>query len=206
MSGDKNKKDYSNGKIYCIRNNINDDIYAGSTCQSLSQRMALHRYDSIKANRQNTKLYRAMIEHGREHFYIELIEDYPCENVYQLQRREGEIIRKQKPNLNIVVARRSKEEYKEDEKENIKMRKALHDQRYYNLNKGTILEKKQKYREEHADKIREMKQTHYIANAEKIKERQGQQIVCECGCIYTHGHRQRHFRTQKHQNYLKSMD
>ena len=40
---ENNQKDYKNGKIYCIRNNINDDIYVGSTTQPLSKRMAWHR-------------------------------------------------------------------------------------------------------------------------------------------------------------------
>ena len=39
----QNSKDYKNGKIYCIRNNIDDNIYVGSTTQPLSKRMALHR-------------------------------------------------------------------------------------------------------------------------------------------------------------------
>ena len=39
----RQSKDYSQGKIYCIRNTISDEIYIGSTCQSLSQRMAQHR-------------------------------------------------------------------------------------------------------------------------------------------------------------------
>ena len=36
-------RDYTNGKIYCIRNNVDDDIYIGSTTQALSKRMAKHR-------------------------------------------------------------------------------------------------------------------------------------------------------------------
>ena len=47
----QNSKDYKNGKIYCIRNNINDDIYVGSTTQPLSKRMALHRQDAKKETR-----------------------------------------------------------------------------------------------------------------------------------------------------------
>ena len=35
-------------KIYCIRNHIDDQIYLGSTCQSLSKRMAYHRQDAKK--------------------------------------------------------------------------------------------------------------------------------------------------------------
>ena len=36
---------YRKGKIYCIRNHINDDIYIGSTKQTLSKRMSKHRSD-----------------------------------------------------------------------------------------------------------------------------------------------------------------
>ena len=41
--------DYKQGKIYTIRCKTDDTlIYVGSTVQSLSERMAKHRYDSIK--------------------------------------------------------------------------------------------------------------------------------------------------------------
>ena len=72
MTEDKSKKDYSKGKIYCIRNTINDDVYIGSTCHTSSQRMALHSHDSMKPNRQNSKIYGLMTEKGGENFYIEL--------------------------------------------------------------------------------------------------------------------------------------
>lgn len=76
-------KDYSNGKIYCIRNYVDSQIYIGSTCQSLSKRMAYHRQDAKKQNRQNTLIYPFMLNYGIEQFYIELIEDFPCENANQ---------------------------------------------------------------------------------------------------------------------------
>ena len=37
--------DYQNGKIYKILNNIDGDIYVGSTINALSHRMAQHRCD-----------------------------------------------------------------------------------------------------------------------------------------------------------------
>ena len=92
-------------------------------CQALSQRMALHRYDSIKPNRQKTRIYKEMTDKGRDNFYIELIEDYPCENTYQLRKREGELIREMKPTLNIVVPTRTMEEYKETFEEELKQQK-----------------------------------------------------------------------------------
>ena len=37
--GEVSKKDFKNGRIFCIRNHICDDIYIGSTTQPLSKRM-----------------------------------------------------------------------------------------------------------------------------------------------------------------------
>ena len=156
MTEDKNKKDYAKGKIYCIRNTLNDDVYIGSTCQTLSQRMALHRHDSIKPNRQNTKIYGLMTEHGRDNFYFELIEDYPCENIYQLQKREGEIIREQKPRLNMKVPTRTKQEYKDEEPEKFKTLKAKDDA---------------KYRENNAEQLRQKKKDYYEQNREYMKQK-----------------------------------
>ena len=45
---------YSNGKIYCIRNTITDDIYIGSTTQPLCKRMAYHRSDTQRQAKTTT--------------------------------------------------------------------------------------------------------------------------------------------------------
>ena len=37
---------YAKGKIYKIANDIDDEIYVGSTCQSLSKRMGIHRQNA----------------------------------------------------------------------------------------------------------------------------------------------------------------
>ena len=105
--------DYKNGKIYCIYNYINNEIYVGSTCQTLSKRMAEHRQqlNCMKAKHRN--LYKSMNEHGSENFYIELYEEYPCENKAQLQRREGEVIR-EVGTLNKKIEGRTRKEYYED--------------------------------------------------------------------------------------------
>ena len=71
---ERKPKDYSNAKIYCFRNHIDKEIYVGSTCQNLSKRMAYHRQDARKTNRQNTLIYPLMLNYGIEQFYIELLE------------------------------------------------------------------------------------------------------------------------------------
>ena len=113
-------RNYQNGKIYCIRNTITDDIYVGSSCEPhLSKRMVKHR-SSAKANGRdkNMLLYQKMNELGIENFYIELIENYPCESKDQLRAREGHYIREM-ATLNKRIETRTVEEWKEDNKEYI---------------------------------------------------------------------------------------
>ena len=171
MADERNTKDYSQGKIYCIRNHINDDIYIGSTCQTLSQRMALHRYDSIKPKCQNTKIYSHMSENGRDNYYIELIEDYPCENTYQLKKREGELIREMKPALNINIPSRTNQEYRQEETEKLKLIKSKSNAKYRNNNSENIKQKKKEYREQNVEHIRQKMKEYRELNAEKIKQK-----------------------------------
>lgn len=49
--------DCSYGKTYNILNTINDDTYAGSTTQSLSERFSWHRC-GINSNKKNCTLYK----------------------------------------------------------------------------------------------------------------------------------------------------
>ena len=100
------QKYYKNGKIYCIRNNITDDIYVGSTTQPLCKRMAKHRGDSKREIKMHYMLYSKFNEIGIENFYIELIEDCPCESLEQLRKREGNYIREM-GKLNHQIAGRT---------------------------------------------------------------------------------------------------
>jgi len=81
---------YSEWKIYKILNSVDEEIYVGSTTQKLSNRMANHRRD---ARRENSKFYQHMNFIGINNFYIELICQYPCNNVEELNSKEGEWIR-----------------------------------------------------------------------------------------------------------------
>ena len=111
--GESNRK-YENAKIYLIRNSFDDDIYVGSTTQSLSQRMEKHRSDAKSLGRKsNIKLYQKMKELGLENFYIELLEKCPCNDIEELRAKEGEWIRKI-ATLNAQVAGRTEEQYRRD--------------------------------------------------------------------------------------------
>jgi group I intron endonuclease len=209
-------KSYSTGKIYVIRNTQNDKVYVGSTTQPLSKRMALHRRD--KTRWPHYRLYQAFVEIGVEHFYIELLEDYPCESVEQLLRKEGEWIRQYNSfevGYNNVIPGRSVKEYIEQNKEVI----AKYQKNYYVQNKTDILQMHKKYREENKDKISKANKTYkdknndkitqqkkewYIKNKDSILQRQYEKLTCECGCECTHNNLARHKKTKKHQQWLQN--
>ena len=143
---------YQKGKIYKILNSIDDEVYVGSTIESLSKRMAKHR---AKCNTKTSyKIYHHMAKHGKEHFYIELIAHYPCETKEELVAKEGEWIRNI-GTLNQIVAGRSKKDWYED-------------------NKKEHLEKMATYRVENRETIRQKKKEHRDANIEVIREKDRQ--------------------------------
>ena len=106
--------DYSKGKIYKILNTIDDEIYIGSTLETLGQIMATHRaHVNCKPH---YELYKHIHELGVSNFYIELIENYPCNDIYELRAKEGHYIREQ-GTLNKVIAGRTNKEYHQEHRE-----------------------------------------------------------------------------------------
>ncbi len=83
---------YKNGKIYSVRcYNLNDDtlVYIGSTTQTLSKRWGDHKLNfKTGAHLPYHKLVVDMND-----WYIQLEEEYPCDNKEQLEKREFEIMR-----------------------------------------------------------------------------------------------------------------
>ena len=156
---------YQNGKIYCIRNHINDEVYVGSTTQSLSKRMATHRID-MKTSKKDMMLYALMNEIGVEHFYIELIEECLCENKDQLRKKEGEHIR-QMGTLNKRIAGRSRKEYHEDNREAILERQ----KEYHTNNREAILQKQKEYHTNNREARLNKQKEYHEANKDNINER-----------------------------------
>lgn len=62
-----------NGKVYIIRNRINDKVYVGQTTRTIQARFAEHM--NPKNQSHGDKLYNAIFQHGAENFYIELLQD-----------------------------------------------------------------------------------------------------------------------------------
>ena len=179
--------DYKNGKIYKILNTIDVDCYVGSTCQPLSKRMAKHRESMHNTVKKDRKLYAKMHELGVFNFYIELIEEFPCENIEQLRKREGESIR-QLGTLNIQIAGRTRSEtvkaYRETHSEQLKDYFKDYYKDYYNSNRERVLERQKQYYKENRDTINEYKSL---------------KIECCCGSEVRQDNKARHEHTLKHQ-------
>ena len=177
-SSGKSKKSFQNGRIYRILNYIDNEVYVGSTCQPLSKRMATHRVGMNNETKARKPLYIKMKEHGVEHFYIELIEEHPCENGEQLRKREGHYIR-EIGTLNKKIEGRTLKEYRDEHGERIRARR-------------------KEYREENRERIR-ARDKEYRANNRK------ETYTCVCGSTCCINNKARHECTIKHLTFVEAL-
>ena len=130
---------YSQGKIYKIVDNTNDDIYIGSTIHILKDRLSKHK------NRQSRCKSRLIIMNGD--YDIVLIENYPCESKKELEMRERYWILNTEC-INIKIPGRTQKEYCIDNKEirTNRSKKWQHDNkdRYLQYQKVYCIDNKEK--------------------------------------------------------------
>ena len=112
---------YINGKVFKITDNAFTTCYIGSTCESLSQKMARRRKEHRNYLR-GCKYFITSVnifdEVGIDNCLIELIENCPCDTVEQLRKREGHY--KQSTDcVNKQTPGRTDAEYREQNREQI---------------------------------------------------------------------------------------
>ena len=206
--------DYQQGKIYSLRSHQTDDIYIGSTVETLSRRMAKHRcdYKRWKEGKWHNVTSYELLQY--DDCYIELIEKCPCNSKEELHQREGELIREMDC-VNRCIAGRTAKEWREANREKLEE----YFKQLYRENKERLLEQRKQYRQDNKEKIAQYKKQYreankkkialrdkqyYEANKEKIAQRQKEKINCECGEVYTRVCKARHERTKKHQEYISN--
>ena len=179
-------RNFQNGKIYKITNDFNDSIYIGSTCDTLEKRMIRHKMDKQKYP--NRLLYKLMNDIGFSRFRIDLLENFPCSDKYELLQREASYIRQHEKEklLNMEIPNRLYKEWYNDNKEH---KKSL-TREYYEKNKELISEKSKVYREE---------------NTERIKLKRSEKYTCECGSHIVKDTLARHKRCQKHIDFINQL-
>ena len=106
--------DYQKAKIYKLWSpqGTEDEVYYGSTCNDLRYRKNQH-----KKNNTNKCMSKILFEKYTD-VRIELVEEYPCANRAELNKREGKYIRENNC-LNKCIAGRTRKEWLEDNKEKV---------------------------------------------------------------------------------------
>jgi len=150
---------YKRGKIYTVRCQYDHSlIYVGSTIDKLAKRMAGHRKDK-KCSLGKT------VDGDWDNWYIELYEDFPCDNKEQLEKREGEVIR-EIATINRFIAGRNKQQYYQDNRDNL-----LEKHKQYNKNnRDKILVYLKQYRQDNPDKVKEHNKKYREDNLDKLIE------------------------------------
>ena len=204
---------YNNSKIYTIRSPLTEQYYIGSTAQLLCKRFSDHK-QNYKAYLNGTYQFVTsfkILELGDA--YIELLEEINCDNKNQLQKREGELIRKHKLELvNKFIPCQTPREYYDANKDKIseykkqyniqnKDKNAEYHKQLYLDNKIQIDEQHRYYYSISKDKKKEYTE----ANKDKISERKKKLLTCDCGSIIQQGDKAKHFRTIKHIDYINSI-
>ena len=220
VNKDMNK--YQNGKIYQVVDVGFNKCYIGSTTEELSRRMARHR-ERYKGyckggGRQYERSMMLFDEYGLDNCKILLIKDFPCKSRAELEREEGtEILNKIDMCVNKNVVGRSRKEFYHDNRERLLQEKKEHrinnidrykekDKRYTEHNKEQIRERHSRWYQQNKDEVNEKNRARYQHNREKYLAQQKQPFHCDCGASCVWNVKARHFKSQKHQQWLKQQE
>ena len=187
----KNPIDYQNTIIYKIEHIEKENlIYVGHTT-NWDRRKYSHKHRCLNENnsKHNLKVYQMMRDNGGwEMFRMIEIEKYPCNDRREADKRECEVMKELRSNMNMIfsyVSEEDKRNYIESHKEERKINNCIYREKnvdfikkkkkeYQELNKDRIFEKKKHYRELNKDKIKDKKKDYHERNIEKIHEKKRQ--------------------------------
>jgi hypothetical protein len=172
---------YANGKLYRVESDWHPLNYIGSTCNSLEQRLCCH-VSAFNGHGGSTKCSIDEIL-AKGDYVIRLIENYPCDTKEELLAREAHWIKIWgKACINKVIPLRTAKER-------------------YHQNIGGA-------RDRILAKCKDYNRTHKAqksAGDRAYRQRLGK-ISCVCGSTYSGSHKADHEKTDKHQNYMKTLN
>lgn len=195
--------EYRTGYVYSIRSFNTDKIYIGSTFQKLSKRFCEHRNRYKRwCEGKLKKCSRSIIICEAGDPYIELIKEVKVKNRNELNKYEGEEMRKNKDIIvNRCMAGRNMKEYYNDHKEVYKE----NNKNYQKEHKDEIQKYKKEYRKEHKKALLEYHKEYCKEHKEVIKKYKKEyhiskgKISClECNKQISKGNLKKHLKTKKH--------
>ena len=194
-----NTEFYKNAKIYKIVDNTNGNIYIGSTCKKLCQRIAQHRAhykQYLNGNFGCITSFKILENGDYDIILIEEVKD--CENKEQLRAIERYYIE----NLECVNKRiegRAKQQYYEANKDIMSEKSKIH----YEANKDIINDKRREHYEANKDQFHEKQKEYRTENKDKINENKRIKYNCVCGSAVCKTNKSEHEKSVKHIQYCK---
>lgn len=211
---------YSNTIIYKIvcRDVSIKECYVGQTTNVI-KRKYYHKSicNNINSKNYNIYIYQFIRENGNwDNWDIIEIEKYEAVDKLDAGKRERYWIETLQATLNKVIPTRTHKEYYEENKdkttqylkeyyEENKVKLKEHRKEYIEKNKEQIKENSKEYYELNKEQIKEYKKEWYKDNKDKIKEYKQEKITCSCGTICNKSSLERHERTKKHIEFLKTI-
>lgn len=158
---------YSRGKVYKLTNTTDNHIYIGSTCSTLTKRLQNHK---DKSKTRTSKVYTHLSDIGWENVHIELLEEYSCDNKFQLLERERKHITELKPSLNTKIPTQTWKERYDANRDEI-----LHKQKEYrDNNPDKVSAQRSRYREENKEMLKQKAKDYRIANLDEMRDKDQQ--------------------------------
>jgi len=185
--------DYSKCCIYKIEH-VDDErlVYVGhTTC--FNKRKWNHKSNCYNENVKdyNFKVYQIIRENGGwDAFKMIEVEKYPCNDKREAERRENEIMKDLKANMNMINSFRTEDENK------------LYMEECYKTNKPKLQKQMKEYYKANKEKLQERTKVYREANRANINAK----VKCECGCEVMKRHLKKHQSTRKHLNIMKDMN
>ncbi len=163
--------------IYCLHNDDLPEYYVGHTV-NLYHRWGKHKN---QCKTKNYKVYKYIrINGGFDNFKMEILDESYCslEEATKLERYYAELLG---ATLNTQVPSRTKKEYSNKYKKS----------------------QDKKYRDKNREKLNKKRTERYHNNKDEINEKKKTKITCICGSECAINHRARHWKTQKHINFIR---
>ena len=216
---------YENGKIYFITDIAYTKYYYGSTTEPLKKRLERHRryYEQyLNSTYHFTSSFYLFNEFGIDNCKIELVENYPCKNKFELEAREG-YYQRNNACVNKNIAGRTRQEYLEDRKdeikaqgkkyiennsERIKENRKQHNEKNkeYELQRNKDYYERTGYYENNKERICSNSKARYENNKDEILAKRKVKYTCQCGAVLRNDGKIDHEKSKKHKKWLEQQE
>jgi len=188
---------FHNSVIYkiCSKDSAKSHVFYIGATTNLLLRKSQHFYSCRNDKFKTRKLYEFMRANGNfEAFNFIELGKHKCENRKELNNIEQEYLKMFKPLLNSNYAQRSTKQYREDNREKIRL---INKQYYYRNREQHSVRRKKKYKAKQNHNI-DLAKKYYNNNKEKIQTVRKQRVQCLCGKAVQRCNRKKHNMSDQH--------